>query len=209
VETVTGPVSPAEYGEGLTDAELEEQGYAAGLDVWGQVEKAYENYLGDGTLANSQLWSLREAVRHEAVGELLTGCHTAPGSVLLAGIEADEKIARDALYGPADQRWRVKGYDRVVQRGYRAPGEMTDMLIADCGPMGSTRSRHIARNGPGRVLRDAAARRKILAAWQDSDAGRDRDDPGGYRNGLADGLQVAAEYLAAVYATPAGPGDDS
>jgi len=57
-----GPVSPAEYGDGMDDAQLEEAGYAAGLDVWGQVEKAYGNYLGDGTLSNSQLWSLKQAI---------------------------------------------------------------------------------------------------------------------------------------------------
>jgi len=64
-----GPVSPQEYGEGLDDAGLEAAGWASGLDVWGQVEKAYGNYLGDGTLANSQLWSLREAIRAEALAE--------------------------------------------------------------------------------------------------------------------------------------------
>jgi hypothetical protein len=63
-----GPVSPQEYGEGfLDDAALEEAGWASGLAVWGQVEKAYRNYLGDGALANSQLWSLREAIRQEAL----------------------------------------------------------------------------------------------------------------------------------------------
>jgi hypothetical protein len=64
-----GPVSPAEYGEGMDDAQLEEAGWASGLAVWGQVKKAYENYLGDGTLANSQLWSLREAIRAELLAE--------------------------------------------------------------------------------------------------------------------------------------------
>jgi hypothetical protein len=62
---MSGPVSPQEYGSGQTDAELEADGYAAGLDVWGPVTKAYENFLGDGELANSQLWSLREAIRRE------------------------------------------------------------------------------------------------------------------------------------------------
>lgn len=62
---MSGPISPEEYSEGLDDAGLEAAGYASGLAVWGQVEKAYGNYLGDGTLANSQLWSLREAIRRE------------------------------------------------------------------------------------------------------------------------------------------------
>ena len=66
-----GPVNPEEYGEGPADDEaLEEAGYAAGLAVWGQVEKAYGNYLGDDALANSQLWSLREAIRAEALAGL-------------------------------------------------------------------------------------------------------------------------------------------
>jgi hypothetical protein len=61
------PVSPADYGEGpADDAALEAAGWAAGLDVWGQVSKAYGNYLGDGTLANAQLWSLRQAIRAQA-----------------------------------------------------------------------------------------------------------------------------------------------
>lgn len=63
------PVSPAEYGEGMNDAELEEAGWAAGLDVWGPVDKAYSNFVGDSTLANSQLWSLREAIRRQVLAE--------------------------------------------------------------------------------------------------------------------------------------------
>lgn len=66
---MSGPVSPAEYGAGSTDDELKEGGYAAGLEVWDTLEKAYGDYLGDGTLANSQLWSLRVAVRAEAMNE--------------------------------------------------------------------------------------------------------------------------------------------
>ena len=67
-----GPVPPAEYdAEHLdSDEKLEAEGWAAGLDVWGQVSKAYDNYLGDGTLANAQLWSLREAIRAEYRAEL-------------------------------------------------------------------------------------------------------------------------------------------
>lgn len=63
-----GPIHPDEYGdsEGInTDAGLREQGFAAGMDVWGQVEKAYGQYLGTDVLANAQLWSLREAIRAE------------------------------------------------------------------------------------------------------------------------------------------------
>jgi D-alanyl-D-alanine carboxypeptidase len=65
---------PDEYGQDAeqvnTDEKLREQGWAAGMDVWGQVEKAYDNYLGDGVLANAQLWSLRQAIRAELLAEL-------------------------------------------------------------------------------------------------------------------------------------------
>jgi hypothetical protein len=67
------PVHPDDYdGEHLnTDDKLREAGYAAGLDVWEQVGKAYcEHYLGDDTLGNAQLWSLREAIRAEMLAEM-------------------------------------------------------------------------------------------------------------------------------------------
>lgn len=69
---MSAPEPPAEYGgEYQTDAELEEAGYATGLAVWACVDDAYSDYLdGDGELANTQLWSLREAVRNELIQEL-------------------------------------------------------------------------------------------------------------------------------------------
>ena len=66
------PGDPAGYGDprwAAGDAALEDAGYAAGLDVWDQVDKAYVNYLGDAGLANAQLWSLRQAIRRQAAGE--------------------------------------------------------------------------------------------------------------------------------------------
>jgi hypothetical protein len=69
----SAPIPPDEYdGEHLnTDEKLEAEGWAAGLDVWEQVGKAYtEHYLGDSTLGNAQLWSLREAIRAEHLAEL-------------------------------------------------------------------------------------------------------------------------------------------
>jgi hypothetical protein len=67
---VVRPVSPADYGEGMNDEQLKADGWAAGLDVWEQVGKAYVRYLGgDNVLANSQLWSLREAIRAEYAEE--------------------------------------------------------------------------------------------------------------------------------------------
>lgn len=67
---MSGPTSPEEFGAGMTDAELEAAGWAAGLDVWGPVTKAYENFVGDMTLANSQLYSLAEAIRAQVRAEL-------------------------------------------------------------------------------------------------------------------------------------------
>lgn len=73
---MAGPVDPLDYNDGVqlapvTDADLEADGHAAGLAVWGQVEKAYVNYLGgENLLANCQLWSLREAIRAEYAAEL-------------------------------------------------------------------------------------------------------------------------------------------
>lgn len=58
------PVNPEQYGDERWsggDAALEAAGYASGLDVWDQVDKAYGNYLGDDGLANAQLWSLLQA----------------------------------------------------------------------------------------------------------------------------------------------------
>lgn len=64
------PESPEQYGEGMDDEQLAEAGWAVGLDVWEPATKAFERYVDDGTQANSQLWSLREAIRAEHLEEL-------------------------------------------------------------------------------------------------------------------------------------------
>lgn len=66
------PIPPEQYGGDHlnTDEKLKAEGWAAGLDVWEQVGKAYSNYLGDDTLANAQLWSLRQGIRGELLAEL-------------------------------------------------------------------------------------------------------------------------------------------
>lgn len=72
------PVDPAEYDEftePLTDEILENAGYATGLHVWEQMGKAYEWYLSNNQdvpdgLDNAQMWSLRQAIRAEALAEL-------------------------------------------------------------------------------------------------------------------------------------------
>lgn len=62
------PVDPAEYGGSWDEARLEREGYATGLDVWDPLTKAYENFLGDGDMANAQLWSLLQAITRTAGG---------------------------------------------------------------------------------------------------------------------------------------------
>ena len=77
------PEDPAVHGGGWLggDAELEEAGYATGLDVWYCVDKAYTDFLGgDGELANAQLWSLRQAIRAEHLRELTHAEVQAQGS---------------------------------------------------------------------------------------------------------------------------------
>lgn len=69
------PIHPDEYdGQHLnTDDKLREAGWAAGLDVWEQVGKAYEWYgpgggrEDTGALQNAQLWSLQQAIHAQAV----------------------------------------------------------------------------------------------------------------------------------------------
>lgn len=73
------PVPPEEYTEPgeqvLTDEVLAAQGWAYGLDVWEQIGKAYEWYLGEGRgdhpdgLDNAQMWSLQEAIKAQAIRE--------------------------------------------------------------------------------------------------------------------------------------------
>jgi hypothetical protein len=53
----------------MTDDELQAAGWAVGLQVWGPVTKAYGNFVGDMTLANSQLYSLAQAIRAQALAE--------------------------------------------------------------------------------------------------------------------------------------------
>jgi hypothetical protein len=70
---MNGPIRPDDYdGEHLnTDEKLEEEGWAAGLNVWGVLDKVLGDALSDDTVANAQLWSLRQAVRAELLKELV------------------------------------------------------------------------------------------------------------------------------------------
>lgn len=94
------PIHPDEYdGEHLnTDAKLEAEGWASGLRVWEQVGKGYsEQYLGDDTLGNAQLWSLRNAIRAEYRAELLAEL-LAP-----AGLDSAEDAYISAAYASHEQ----------------------------------------------------------------------------------------------------------
>lgn len=59
---------------------------------------------------------------------------------------------------------------------------------------------HIARHDPARVLRDVAARRAIVTSWRASNAEMQTPLPDDRNIGVADGLDEAVCYLAAVYA---------
>jgi hypothetical protein len=115
------PVSPEEYGEGSSDEKLEADGYAAGLDVWGQVKKAYGNYLMDGALANSQLWSLREAIRQEFLDEhaeevrqVITGWWTSDG--FQEGADGAGQVA--SIFYPEEiiSGWERRWHEQKGQR---------------------------------------------------------------------------------------------
>lgn len=56
-------MSPTEYGAGMNDEQLKAAHWAAGLDVWGPVKRAYGDFVGNDTQVNSQLWSLAQAIR--------------------------------------------------------------------------------------------------------------------------------------------------
>lgn len=69
------PIPPEEYRDEDTDPVLDNGalkagGWAVGLDVWEQMGKAYEWYLGQADtpsgLDNAQMWSLQEAIKAQA-----------------------------------------------------------------------------------------------------------------------------------------------
>lgn len=66
-----GPMSPDTCNV-LTDEQLAADGWATGLDVWEPVIKVYREAVANSVIANSQLWSLREAIRAELLDELAT-----------------------------------------------------------------------------------------------------------------------------------------
>jgi hypothetical protein len=77
---------------------------------------------------------------------------------LKAQLAEDERVAREALQGPLEERWR-SSYHLVKQRGYINATELRDMVIAE-SKIGT--ARHIARWDPSRVLREVEAKRKII-----------------------------------------------
>lgn len=134
-----GPMSPGEWGEEfLTDGQLEEAGYATGLDVWGPVDKAYENFVQDGTLANSQLWSLREAIRAETAAELI---ELREAAKLLAMFAETKRVLQDGVAvdqpNPHPCRLDVNGscqeHDFMLEPGERCPQPRINELAAKWG----------------------------------------------------------------------------
>lgn len=88
---------------------------------------------------------------------------------LRARLDEVQAAAWTAREGPLEERWHAKGYDQVVQRGYRSPEVLGEPhLIADCGPMGFTRVRHIVLHDPAQVLREVKASRRLLERLDDA-----------------------------------------
>jgi hypothetical protein len=94
---------------------------------------------------------------------------------LLARLSDDEAVARAAA---ADVGWAPPGPERV-QSGARwttsyhvvvrsrsvAGAPLEKRPIADCGTLGLSPAKHIARHDPARVLAEVEAKRRIVEAW--------------------------------------------
>jgi hypothetical protein len=108
-------------------------------------------------------------------------------------ITEDEQVALDA----GGSRWKRELYDYVV--------EATDNGFIVCGegrPSGG-RADHIARHDPARVLREVAAKRKMLelheyatAAWA---LGRDKLNPPTVHLGASTMTKAVLRVLAEIY----------
>src|ERR1017187_854516 len=121
-------------------------------------------------------------------------------NALVASLRAhlDEDEAAAKVLGAVEGHWVVVIPEGSAEpflasetrgRAYLAlPEPMLDYLM------------HFARHDPARVLREVAAKRAILAAWQDNES--ERGEALSYTDGLADGLWLAVQSVAAVYRGP-------
>lgn len=74
-------------------------------------------------------------------------------------------------------------------------------ITSGCRYNAESEMKHIARHDPDRVLREVAAKRAIVKAYEDADI-RAHDTYGGYEdilNGASNGLERALELLTAAY----------
>ena len=127
---------------------------------------------------------------------------TAPASLtgfLAARLDEDEQMAKFATPGP----WHIPEHDPLFYCVDSPDGSGRICKFGDrrCGD-DVHNSLHIARHDPGRVLREAAAGRAILAAYEavlrdGASAGDPARRPRLY--GEHDGLRMAVTQLAAVY----------
>lgn len=118
---------------------------------------------------------------------------------LNAALDEDERVAQEATSGPwsSDIPMAKDGVKAVAA----SCGDF-EIWVADCryeqmGPMAITNAKHIARHDPASVLRQVAATRKILTAYEEESA---------YLNanlradgGVAHGLWTAIEAFAEAY----------
>lgn len=110
---------------------------------------------------------------------------------LRAQVEEDQRTAEATLQ--ASPHWQNLDMD----------GELRDSANAGTvciAPEHNTRA-HIARHDPARVLREVAAKKAIIEAWELAHSIVDQPGcPDDRRIGEFDGLDEAVRHLAAVYA---------
>lgn len=103
---------------------------------------------------------------------------------IAARLDEDEAAAKAATPGPWEAETHVDDYEPVgVEHLVSSPAEAH--VVAGTGLGGQqaqTDARHIARHDPARVLREVAAKRRILASHGpgstiDESDGKWRDDP--------------------------------
>lgn len=131
---MSAPVSPEEYGSGLDDEGLRADGWHAGLDVWEPVSKAYDWYLDGGStpdhLRNSQLWSLRQAIRAEFEQETRLVVEAAAAwldSIDMTSTPAEADLAGALALVSVQKRRRWAAAWRSTQDGSaRPPGATQD-----------------------------------------------------------------------------------
>lgn len=126
---------------------------------------------------------------------------TAAADRLRAGLDEDERVAQACAEGTGLQ---AVGLTWHVWDGAGVRDEHDATVVYDEGAPTAAEAAHIARNDPARALRDIAARRRILAAYEEAE----RASRGYVEAGLGESedevgtrlaLESVVEILAGVY----------